>query len=988
MRQYYGPLLGHRADFIRDYAAKTFSILLRKLTPKSYQQHVTKIFKALRSISKLDVNSPTDTPGYDVNQLHIFSLQNHRDTSHANTSDMKYWHEKYTSGDNFRINSNYSPRFLHLLDGIASMLYFSIKGIKGYLHSNTSLVLPMVLQLLTCPLSKECYLALKSIQDINESSTSNKTILEVPQDSVKVKGKKKSKKVVELVISSSESEKLSTQQMEEIQILSETKQICATFIAGEVNRELFRLLTSHVRPSNSMDLWTCVLQSVDDIHKMWQMVKAIPEKYKKGYINHLEIATMNVLEILVHFLMGGKSRLLNDKDIHSILSDEIIAHSLRLFETIVTLYTQNFELIGNNIFHSGRLLQRTQLLFCYIWRLNTRHLALLKEVNHLLDLFLGLKVKVCSSSHPLIGRRGVSLLMLSKELLHNMPKDIIQVYLLKPMFSTIVSLSTNDAVASGDIHVKNEIVTDNNTHDVSSSPHTWLCVFLDILFRLKDHRKSVASPSFVSVYSIESVMEFSNRMTIDDRDIDEDRAEGQSGDMGLRHVFDECSEVFTNIINACITLCSNKYVFDQICSPISSPEYLDHLILSFLSLKWLVVNCLERIALSPVLVSAFRHLISTLTQQLLPILFVSTFEKSLEKSYPLIYVILSLITEIGVQVDANQFAEEITGKLKKVKKIENMCGIIYDFIANTSLQAILEYLCTSKVSSFSLWNSVLIQLDYLEYMGRGSKIENMVHVKSIDTINQVGLDSILSAMSVSLLNPSYWTRMCVLHIATRYLSLMPLSGSEDESIVAVNSLNVHNFAGICLHANLLKGNIETEREFGRYVGHLEVVMRSGKLSKSYIKFICSFCIGMLHYKYKSFWEPLINVVVSAVKGEDGDDAVWPLLLEVIEMLGKKSVDENVGSVEGKQEQLDILECLDQLKAIELGEVESSIALMQSPVFPFIEIAKDSYKQQMVSVKADARADVNTVYSNVWEVFRKASVITLRRSKIVVPMFLR
>jgi hypothetical protein len=47
MRKYYGPLLGHSAGFVRDFSAKTFSLLMRKLKPKIFKSQNKQLLKTV-----------------------------------------------------------------------------------------------------------------------------------------------------------------------------------------------------------------------------------------------------------------------------------------------------------------------------------------------------------------------------------------------------------------------------------------------------------------------------------------------------------------------------------------------------------------------------------------------------------------------------------------------------------------------------------------------------------------------------------------------------------------------------------------------------------------------------------------------------------------------------------------------------------------------------------------------------------------------------
>ena len=59
LRKYYGPLLGHKRDFVRQFAAETFAPLIRRLPPKALQKHTRAILKALAAACRPQVPETT-----------------------------------------------------------------------------------------------------------------------------------------------------------------------------------------------------------------------------------------------------------------------------------------------------------------------------------------------------------------------------------------------------------------------------------------------------------------------------------------------------------------------------------------------------------------------------------------------------------------------------------------------------------------------------------------------------------------------------------------------------------------------------------------------------------------------------------------------------------------------------------------------------------------------------------------------------------------
>lgn len=103
LSQYYGELLGNSSDFVRNFAAKTFTIVLRKLKSKSFVSHVSKVLTAASANIELVSNKDIDMIGYP-------SVLDEED--HDPTEKRAKW----------------------LLHGLSSLLFSVLKGIKGQLQ--------------------------------------------------------------------------------------------------------------------------------------------------------------------------------------------------------------------------------------------------------------------------------------------------------------------------------------------------------------------------------------------------------------------------------------------------------------------------------------------------------------------------------------------------------------------------------------------------------------------------------------------------------------------------------------------------------------------------------------------------------------------------------------------------------------------------------------------------------------------------------------
>jgi hypothetical protein len=117
---YYGPVLGSPTTFIRDFAAKTFTVMIRKLSLKQFKLHFKKLLKSCNSqiVEVMENDFQSFSEYFDE-----FDLIK---TSSSDNSE----NEKESIPHSVR-------RCRFLCDGIMKLLFNSLKGIQGCLHSKS-----------------------------------------------------------------------------------------------------------------------------------------------------------------------------------------------------------------------------------------------------------------------------------------------------------------------------------------------------------------------------------------------------------------------------------------------------------------------------------------------------------------------------------------------------------------------------------------------------------------------------------------------------------------------------------------------------------------------------------------------------------------------------------------------------------------------------------------------------------------------------------
>lgn len=119
MRKYYGPTLAHRADFVRRLAAESFAPLVRKLrSDSSKKKHIRRVVRALVTSASMSATFSEEPPPDYAKDCYVPSV--------TLTSKM----EKAGSD---------------AIDGVALLLFYTIRGVPGRLHSKSQTIVKMVI---------------------------------------------------------------------------------------------------------------------------------------------------------------------------------------------------------------------------------------------------------------------------------------------------------------------------------------------------------------------------------------------------------------------------------------------------------------------------------------------------------------------------------------------------------------------------------------------------------------------------------------------------------------------------------------------------------------------------------------------------------------------------------------------------------------------------------------------------------------------------
>jgi len=337
-------------------------------------------------------------------------------------------------------------------------------------------------------------------------------------------------------------------------------------------------------------------------------------------------------------------------------------------------------------------------------------------------------------------------------------------------------------------------------------------------------------------------------------------------------------------------------------------------------------------------------------------------------------------TITGTIKDAKELLKwsKIWGSVLLAHSLSFICASIESVDEYNDLEFILKLIgnfvevLKQSPKSISLMWGFLQLLNCLDKVDLGTKAEQYQEMGLVSILNANKCDQILELLSEILTTPCYWLRFGALKVLQYFpkVKLLQKQVGDDTNDQFVE------LAKICLDAATTPLTLESEREFSRLLGMLEVLVREGRLPTLYEKIVCSICFGMLNVKFKPVWEPCILVLVAACNRQDGEIATWPFLLNSLEVLGLKSLQENIVEIYSAE-----MKSVEIILNIDDGNdfINSEVAL--SEMFYFV------YHDNCL-VNPDSRTDYETVYGLLWDIFKRCPSITLKRSKTVIPIFLR
>jgi hypothetical protein len=950
LRQYYGPLLGNSTSFVRDFAAKSFVLVIRKCSGKVFKIHMKKVITALAANAQTFlVDGKDDSSRLLCQPLEVTVAQ--RESTEYKVSTLK------------------DKRVTELFEGVSLMMYYAAKGVKGRLHSKAVERLRTLWGLMFPLNSSATDLLNKEINNISAQGATG--------------GEKKKSKSLPVAEKRATLAQLGSDTQTAVAALAKQDGEWKVYATGRVLSFAVWRLFRHVTPAHMTELWGLVLEMVSDVvraHRALQSITDLPAQAS----SNLYLALSFLVELVYFGVSHSNGRGTSHKAVQNTVGDDIISAALNMTELVLSEKSQC----------PDNLVRRTRVLFCEVWKRHPQHVVVAARVDRILKNALP-----ALSPEPAVT-------IFAQELLPALPYGVVQRHLLQPMLAVIARLSGSQ---------------DNALHRYERE--AWLGTLLEVLTRIHDPREDyaayasqIATPDYdrdkhgdggaaVRASKGEADDDSWNASGSEGSDSEADSAaesdgpsdaESSAAEGDDQQLFSTASKtalaalvhnteniaqlakesvavvlaLTTSAPSAAAKKSKDKKEKKERQSLANVAESVSPVagILAIKCLNWFLA-CTPQVVLEQ---PACQEGITAVCKELLGRLQDSAQDASglLEWGKP---IAAELLVLCGRAVELN---------LVSVKK----AGGVQCFLRSVLL------LLKRHASSVSLsWaaQTLLGNLTPL-LLSEGSTASGDTSPHSVmRLLDEVERSSLLHVMATALASPSYWLRYNWLRILAHFPPARLATAEPDVTggKVPQNQPSEIDVARVCLEAMCLSPDIRHEREYSRRVGVLEVHLRGGRMSTDFMRVVCGFCLGLLHFKFKPIWEPAVLVLVSAANLSEGEETMWPLLLKAIEATTEAAPSTVQEASASDNEAVAIRKPLGayvpDLGHRDDGAEQMPNEVVGSELFQY----RGGYSSARL-VQPDARTDFETVCATVWNILRRSPNITLKRSKIVVGIFLK
>jgi hypothetical protein len=174
--------------------------------------------------------------------------------------------------------------------------------------------------------------------------------------------------------------------------------------------------------------------------------------------------------------------------------------------------------------------------------------------------------------------------------------------------------------------------------------------------------------------------------------------------------------------------------------------------------------------------------------------------------------------------------------------------------------------------------------------------------------------------------------------------------------------------------------LQTERTLIGAINRVEILGRTGKLPVAYVVAAIHHMFGVLHIKYQPLWNAAVRAIVAAASSHE--IVAWPLLYAELDQVMQPSFFgndciSNLG-IESVHEENEMFGYHTSLMKWEISCGENAEIFQEQ-----VNAAKTAGK-----VSRHQSTDRVTVFEQVWSVMQKIPTLTTKKSRFIVPLFLR
>ena len=1021
MLPFYGSLLGHSLPFIRDFSAKMFMIITRKLSSHDFLLHVNKILSAISTHAE-DVNcflsseQTTKTFSDMVAQSHLSSLllQENSLRQHVNSVDHSHSDSSMLpiapdSNEAIDVGERHTKqrKLNDLFSGVALLLFYTMKGSKCCLHSKGASRLSILIgNILSRPSIKD----LKDDDVLRGRSAEStlKMVLAEIRNHDKDSGRLRSSSIHSTMDYADLSS--ATKELIECQVgtkncdsntTGSVRSYCSALLAGDVYVRLFR----HLHPTNSLPLWEVLCTSMKSLIQLLRCVVVLNASLPFRMTNTLSIAVSSTVEMVIFALQHSNGRGLSSEDVKNAIATSLVENPLKLCLNIfVPLLSDN----RDHVVFSNTLRARVRTMVCLFWTEFHSYPELKSKIPTILQSAIAnertLSVDSSKSKGSLQSTECISdvirqfceyLLQHNKSRSSNMlPQKILRECFFPTVLRAILSASSQDLRSAIEalfifmMHVK------DCRRKVSCYFHSF-AEGNESTVRSRPTAKAVTRDAIV--HSVGDSERF-----YDSEDSDEDSNESDEVDEEkiLRKSWNRSFGAASKIVPEEDTSSplDIEYLFQDSRSALA--QLLE--ICTDRSLKILQsctegVQCDEEDFTSAVMAVKCLIWASSLFPSILVTSSFTSFVQSIENT---LFSRDRSLMEVSSKFSANMrsLSESFSSHLLVLWSLQSLTTVTFSIggqsvedslslLAHTMLRWVQDFLQQKRSLTLNVTWAMNVTLHRLRIMGI-----------DISSLASPAFEAIVSRLAEIVMTPSRWLRINILHLLKYFSPSVSNSNkvAKKSSIGSTTQLSERNgheasdVWDVCLRAASVPIGIASIRLYAQHMETLEVLVRNERMPPQQMMIVGGMCLGLLQVQFKPFWQPAITVIAAATANTACEEMLWPFIRERLTAM----LDIPSGIINTVPAHANVENERNYLLELTTAFIDSGIGrlrkeLSHSRVFFFSPAAADRDLDGEIEDGAeDLRTDTSTSILNILGLLKLMPVIILRRSKDVVLVLTR